>query len=103
VKHSELLEQHEARLRLYVSLFDGIERSPVAEEAREIVLDLVRKEIEATDMIAETHLRRLPGDEQREAFRYTLALLLPYYTHLARLYRRPNRAPSMQAGRRSET
>lgn len=98
--HSELLEQHEARLRLYVRLFEGIERSPAAEEAREIVLDLVRAELQAADRIAEMHLRHLPGDEQREAFRYTMTLLLPYYTHLARLYGRPGRVSRVHAVRR---
>ena len=94
--HNELLEQHEARLRLYVSLLDGIARSPAGEEARETVLDLVRREIEETDRIAELHLKGLSGDEKREAFRYAMTLLLPYYTHLARLYGRRGRPLRMR-------
>lgn len=86
VEHRELLEQHEGRLRLYVRLLQGLEESPSGAETRQTVLDLVRREVRATDRIAAVHMRHLTGEEQREAFRYAMTFLLPYYTHLARIY-----------------
>jgi hypothetical protein len=81
-----MLEKHEARLRLYVRLLEGMEQSPSGQEARETIRELVSREIDEADKIAEMHLSHLARDDQREAFRYAMALLLPYYTHLARLY-----------------
>jgi hypothetical protein len=86
MEHRELLEQHEARLRLYVRLLDGSSGGGADVGLRDTVLDLVRREIAAMDRVAALHLKHLAGDEQKEAFRYAMALLLPYYTHLERIY-----------------
>jgi hypothetical protein len=103
MRHREILEQHEARLRLYVRLLDGMGGVPSGQEARETVLELVRREVEETDRVAEMHLHKLSGDQEREAFRYAMTLLLPYYTHLARIYGRRHRSwsgsvPAARAG-----
>jgi hypothetical protein len=99
MEHRELLEQHEARLRLYVRLMDGTHGAGDDAGYRGTVLDVVRREIAAMDKVAEIHLRHLSGDEQREAFRYAMALLLPYYTHLARIYGERRRGVVGSGGR----
>ena len=95
--HVELLEQHEARLRLYARLLDGV--GSTAKDARAPILDLVRREVAEAEEQARRHLSRLHGEEEREAFQYTLTLLLPYYTHLARIYGKGRRgAAAMPRG-----
>lgn len=91
----ELLEQHEARLRLYAGLIDTM--SGEDEATREPVVDLMRREVAATEKLARERTEALRGENEREAFRYSLMLMLPYYTHLARIYGKHRRGVSTPA------
>ena len=83
----ELLEEREARLRLYFRLLADLGTGRAeGNPAREVVLALVRREIGEISRFAERRLRALKTEDEREAFRYAVSMALPYYTHLARLY-----------------